>query len=865
MLSYILFASPIFLLVIIGTLIRVRGNPETVGRRYFLFLIWTAIGSLAIILVRWMFPLPILGYVMVLFPIIPGLAVLTLLHWREWDSLHKRARISILSAMIILLVATIVQFVILSLKGDERRLEPIFFGMALLSFSTFMFTAWKWGIRYPLLSSFIVILYLTLFNVLEMGSMSLPSESMPGWWNALGALAYLAIPGTTIPVMAMLTASALNGFHASDEAKPVAWQSITGKLILILVLLGYLLYTFRWLGLWDGIDDGIRWFFMAMVSGIGAMSAGMVIAMTASGWRRLAGLVFAISVMGTLYLMGNTTFGVGEGVTNYTVTEERAARIQNAIENYHAKTGSYPLDLEELVPGEMLRVPLPMIIPEQGWCYQGGSNFYRLGAVYREHWSSPYLNIRVYASAGNIPEAGWDCDEELVESRSRYGMGFGPEPTPVPLPTSVTSVQKVVVEPLLQARSFSTGSWAPDGEYLVFGLTEYFMEAVEQVTIDLRFLDAKTGDICQPIQSKWTVEKSDGLREHSAWLQDGRFLYVTNAGEMVAFTPCTDIVEDLASRYPVAFTHVMSSDKQGKRILLKNEEAYWLLDGNSLEVRKIANVPTETYWPWYDWSPGGERLAISQMSGPQVEDEAFLYIVDWASAEVENVIPLEEASDAALPIVEWLTRDELLIQGNTLTVMDFRSEPPATTDVLKDVFLLDIAYPLDVWGMDTVRSKNGEDYYLGVQVNHPRNKDAYVYSSKTGQVEIFHHDVSTLIFFPDGQWMRLLKWEEETTYRDEYELVWMDRSNEKTRLMVEGHVPRANQQIFPKYLPDSSQLIFYSSQGISEVSIPDGKTTGFWELASNADYFSVIPAPNGEALIIAVGGDGLYYISLRAK
>jgi hypothetical protein len=93
----------------------------------------------------------------------------------------------------------------------------------------------------------------------------------------------------------------------------------------------------------------------------------------------------------------------------------------------------------------------------------------------------------------------------------------------------------------------------------------------------------------------------------------------------------------------------------------------------------------------------------------------------------------------------------------------------------------------------------------------------------------------------------------------------MDQSNEKTRLRVEGHVPRTHPQMIPEYLPASARLVFGSSQGISLVSIPDGKTVGFWELANNADYFSVIPSPNGEALVVAAGGDGLYYISLPGK
>lgn len=863
MLNLMLLITPILLLIIVGILIRTRGNPETSGRRYFLFLVWTTIGALALTLPNWIFPRSLFSYGMVLFPVIPGLVVLTLLHWREWNSLSQRTMNPILFAAGILLVTILVQLVRVILIGDIYQLEPLVLGTALLTVLAFMFIAWKWGKRYPLLLFVINVLYLTVFLAFDLGSLSMFTESAPGqmYMHTLSALAYLAIPAMTIPVMAMLTTGMLNAPSATDEAKPVAWRLIFGRLTLGVISFGLLLYVYRWLWLWDGVDDGIRWYFMILVSGIASLSAGMVIAMTMTGIRRWAGLIFPIAVMGLIYLAGMTSFGIWNGITNYTITEERAARIQEAIENHRAKTGWYPLELEELVPGELWRVPLPMIMMGQGWCYQGGSNYYRLGAVYREHWSSPYLEARVYASAGEVPEGTWECDEKLADAIAQSGF-YGPPPTPVPLPTSVASVPKVIVEPVLQAESLSIGSWSPDGAYLVLGLTEYFMkDGAERVTIDLRFLETGTGKICQPNQSQW--EQSSGLPDHSAWLPDGRLLYLTDAGEVLAFTPCVPGAEDLTDRIPVRLTQVAAVDKHSGHILMKDEEAYWLLDGISLDVRKIADVHAEMYWSWYDWSPGGERLAISWMSGPEVEDEAFLYIVDWASGEVTTTLPLEGASDANLPIAEWLTRDELLLHGDKLTVLDFRSNPPAMTDVLRDIFLLDIAYPNDVSSMDSVRV--GEEYYLGVQVNHPRNKDAYLYSSKTGQVEIFQHDVSTLFFLDDGQWMHLSKWEDEPSYRDEYMMVWMDQPNEPVRLKVEGHVPRAHPQIFPRYLPHSSQLVFRSSQGISLISIPDGKTVGFWDLSNNADYFDVIPAPNGEALIVASGGDGLYYIPLSTK
>jgi hypothetical protein len=184
------------------------------------------------------------------------------------------------------------------------------------------------------------------------------------------------------------------------------------------------------------------------------------------------------------------------------------------------------------------------------------------------------------------------------------------------------------------------------------------------------------------------------------------------------------------------------------------------------------------------------------------------------------------------------------------------------TNLIRDIFLLDIVYPTDISSMDYLPNPDGEGYYLGVRVNHPHNQAVYLYSSETNQVEVFQYDTDTLFFFPGGQWMVLPKWGDTPTYQDEYEMVWMDQPDETQRLVVEGHTPRSHPQMFPRYLPSRSQLIFSSSQGISLVSIPDGETVGFWELAGEGYSSYVIPTPDGEALVVVAGGDGLYYISL---
>jgi hypothetical protein len=142
----------------------------------------------------------------------------------------------------------------------------------------------------------------------------------------------------------------------------------------------------------------------------------------------------------------------------------------------------------------------------------------------------------------------------------------------------------------------------------------------------------------------------------------------------------------------------------------------------------------------------------------------------------------------------------------------------------------------------------------------------YLYESATGQVTVYEHDTHSLFFFPDGGWMRLFEWEDVPTYTDEYEMIWMDQPGDARRLVIEGHVPRSHPQIFPRYLPDSSQLIFNSSQGVSLVPIVSGETVRFWQLRGAEGVVSMVyPSPLEDALVVFVDGIGLYHIPLPSQ
>ena len=864
--SFILVALPFALLLAAGTLIRRRGNPETVGRRFFLFLVGTGAALWTLVLVNgWLRPMGSYGLATMLAPLITGVMALIFLHLRTFAALRRRDKGLVLLALVLLLgLAT----AILRIGGGEEELvqtELRFVMMAILAISGLLAAAWTLGKRSPVALGLLTLICLALFNGFDGASLPVLAEPPPAWLPALAVGVYVVLPGLVVAVTAVLAATALGLLPAASQTGPRSRWAMLGRLLLAILLLGAYIYTFAWMWLWDGTNDGLRGLAVLTVSGVTALGAALVLGMTATGWRRWTGLAFPVLLVG---LMAGVVSNAWLDVSNPThqITEARAARIQEAVEQFQAKTGRYPADLQALVPGELWRIPQPVIIPGQEWCYQGGPDYYLLGTIFREHWSAPFIEVKVYASAGTVPETSWICDEKLADLRSELATEFNTVPTPVPLPTSAVSSPRIAVAPALRAPNIAVGSWSPDGAYLVFGLTEYYGDLGAQVEIDLHFLNAKTGAICRAGESKWTAEWSDGLRDHFAWLPDGRGLYVSDGGQMVVFTPCAEDVEDITNRYSAAFARAVSYDEQSGRVLLRSQAAFWLLDGSSLEDRQIPGItpgPVESQRGWYAWSAGGERLAISLMSSPDTGDGATLTVVNGATGAVEQNMPLEDASEASLPIPEWLTRAELLVHGNTLTIMDMKTDPPTMTDLLRDVFLLDAAYPFDFSSMDYAPNPDGNGYYLAVRLNHPRNQGVYLYDSQTGQVTAYEHDMHSLLVLPDGQLLRLPKWEDEPTYRDEYVVEWIDRPGEAQRLVVEGHTPRQHPQIFPQYLPALSQLVVSSSQGVSLVTVPDGETAAFWELAGEGGRPNLVfPSPDGEVLVVVVSGEGLYYMPL---
>ena len=842
----------LMLLIALAGWLILRGEADRAGRRFLLFLLGA--GTFLLLAVFLFFPgygepynhfafeLPI-----IVMPALIGILVLIVLYLKWFRVMDTRARVT----AFLLMVAIVI---LLGLLWNSRLPVAMILPGALI-----LFLIWSLGLRFGWASE---VLGLTALGTLFFFNQTVGiMATLPRWVSIPLGILYFLHPIFLVVVPALFLARGLQQLSTDGQhdSKKLSRGRMALRILLASLMFAALIYTAFWGGIWDQTMDLGFGFMIAPFGSIAALVAGLVMALTLRGNYRIAGLVYMFLIPSVLL----RTYDAGMNTPHLALTEQRAEQIAQAVQQFHAWEGYYPETLQDLTPRELLYIPQPIIMLGEKWCYRGAHDFYQLAAIYREYWSLP-LSLRVYASAGEPPVETWACEERLAELKTQHDpppFAGIPEtaPTPVPLPTSVVTTQRETVQPIVSARAVSIGKWSPDGIYLVFGLPEI---SGNQSVTSLSFLKADTGEICPVDDTQWVTVMDYDLREHFAWLPDGRLLYVPASGDMTLLSPCELDSVALTGSYPVTFTHALDYHVGSGRVLLKNQTSFWILDGHSLEAIQIPNVtpnPFEAHWDHFDWSPEGNRLAISRLNGRAAKEGSTLFIMNGITGAVEHELPMEAASDQSAPLVIWTSEEELLFNGNNaLFLIDFRSNPPKFTDVLRDIFLLDISYPNDV------STFAWEGNHISIRVNHPRNQGIYIFHPETGQVEILQpKSASPLFFFPNGEMVEMANFLAEPS-EDKYELIWVDVPDAPSQMItVQGHLPRNYPNLFPRYLPESSKLAFSSSQAVSVVSIPDGETLGFWELTGGGGFSTyVLPPSAHEVLVVVTDGDGLYYIPL---
>jgi hypothetical protein len=680
------------------------------------------------------------------------------------------------------------------------------------------------------------------------------------------------LPGVVVVLAASLIHTGLKRINKQPSPPEMRfWKrgSIVLRLLLGASLLAHLAFTAYWVTIWDQTSDGIVQAWLLITAIPVAIGSGLLMGLAATGWRRLAGLAFSALVPLLLIVISNPPWGIYKSIT-----EQRAAAIQTAVESFHGHNGRYPSTLQELVPRELLWIPDLIMLKGENWCYQGGNNYYRLSSVFRESFSSP-LSYRVYASAGAPPPEPSTCEKRLADLKARYdpqpvidpiaNSSIASEPT---LPASQVSIPRTPVRPLFQAASVQIGSWSRDGQFFLLGLPEV---SGKQLLVSLNFLDSRNGQLCD-IGAKFSV--SSDLHDRYAWLADGRLLFLSADGDLMLITPCQSNIETLTARYPETFTQILTpivnADRsQNEKILLKSEQSYWLLDGNNLQAKAIPDVtPGSSYQQWntFSWSQAGDRLALSQVNRNAKKPEGTIFIITADDANLMQRLDLPGASADYSPSIEWVSDHELLASGqDTLSLIDLQANPPKITNVFKNLFSLDIAYPRDISSLATIPDPSGKSFQLAVRINHPRNQSIYIYHSDNGKVEILNPTLNALLFFSGGDWAELSKLEDMNNLQDRFELYWPDTPEKASQILdITGHLPRNYPSLSLIFLAEKSQILVSSSQGISRVSVPDGQLLDFWELTDQKYHMqpAMLISPDHRLLVAYAEGDGVYTISL---
>lgn len=858
------------LLVVIGGMLALRGQENERRGRYLLLLLGMGVFSLLALYITMRFitepyDQPFFQLSRLLTPALLAILALILLNVKEVADMSRGSRITAVFLALALLILT-------GLLWGSRM------GMAylILPGTLILAVGWALGRRYLWLSTLLGLLCLGVLLLVQWLISNPPDYTAappPLLLRLPLLLSFYVIPGLAVVMAGVLLTAVLQPENTSDTHTALSrspWKQlmIAGLALILIIGLAYIIF---WGSVWDQTSDGVFGFLISELAGV--MAIGVGIAMTTALWgnRRLIGLLF-IAVVPVLFYQ---TFEWGWEASYHAITERRAAQIAGALDQFHEREGHYPETLAALTPRDLLFIRRPVILAGESWCYQGGADFYRLAAFHREFFSSP-VSLRVYEAAGEPPPGTWECEERLAAMKERYyspmedPAAFRPPP-PTPLPGIEVGISKTVVQPVLDGVSVAPGSWSPDGRYFLFG-------AKNGGAMTLHFLQGQTGEICTANGDFSNVET---LRQHHVWLPDGeseaaasRLLYLDASGELFILTPCQTEIERLTERFPERFTQLGglgAAVLENGRILLQSEAAFWILDGRALALQPIPDVapnPYDLHWDNTAWLPGGERLVISRLDGRRGDNAgSTLFVINSDSGQVEKSLHLPGDFGQHAPWMEGLSQDKILMHGSGgWLIVDFSADPPQFTNILAEIFNLNVDFPGEVSLSGAFVDRDAGGYYLAVRLNHPRNQSIYLYHSVTGRIDVYDHEHHTLLLFPDGELWPMEKQEVEPSYRDEYDLVWATQPEAtQPRLFISGHTPREYPHLSLRYLPHTAHLAVASAHGVSLVSLPDGEMVAYWDLVGDGFSLWLLPSPDGSALVAAKDYGGLYYLPLPGE
>jgi hypothetical protein len=392
---------PAGLLMWAGNVIRARGAGDKVGVRWLLFLL----SGLGVLLITLIIVISISDYVFslsapVLLPITFGFTVALIVHLLFDKSIWSRGAMKLIPLFLfVLLLLTWI-----TISSSWRIILPVLLVGILIALAWLVWDRMeKWHL--PLFALEVLLLGFSI----RLADLNRTSEMLPSWLEYIVSIGtYFIIPGLGIVMSALL----IRKFLSNDQS--LSWRAVISTVLMVSVLLLMIGYQSILISMWDVATDGLGWLFLWFITSIIGIGSAILMAWSIPRNRIWVAVLFALTVplvMQEAQNLGTYDSNNNWGTTPIITTERRADRIEKAIQRYYERNNEYPQSLSDLVPLYILYIPNPFIIPGQDWCYQGGSNYYRFGYVYRKIFSTPAF-VRIHSSVGESSNTNWGCQDE---------------------------------------------------------------------------------------------------------------------------------------------------------------------------------------------------------------------------------------------------------------------------------------------------------------------------------------------------------------------------------------------------------------------------------------------------------------------
>ena len=230
------------------------------------------------------------------------------------------------------------------------------------------------------------------------------------FWPAVALIIAALLLYTSIKLFSRTRSSGVEAGSVPQEQLSLTRRQAAMSLALSGLIVAKLLHNLYWLMVWDNTNDSLENVWLILPE-LAAVLAGYLLVIFLPGWSKLAGPVYTALTLALMVAVSAR----GQQVDFRQLTDERAEKVTRAIEAYYLQKGHFPEKLSQLIPRFALTLPGAVVIYGQGWCYDGGDSYYRLGYIDREHWSSPYLNGHLFQFMGETANLPPLCEKEKAD------------------------------------------------------------------------------------------------------------------------------------------------------------------------------------------------------------------------------------------------------------------------------------------------------------------------------------------------------------------------------------------------------------------------------------------------------------------